>query len=247
MPVTLTKLNEVFDRILEPGRFKDYAPNGLQVEGRGEVARLVSGVTACQALIDAAIEADADALLVHHGFFWRDESPVITGMKQRRIKALLGADISLFGYHLPLDAHPDYGNNATLAGLLGISSESTLIPDDPVGNIGRLDTPTTVADLLQRIESNLGRTPMHVGDPERLVERVAWCTGGAQGYIDAAVTAGADLYITGEVSEQTVHVAREEGIEFIAAGHHATERYGVQALGEAVADALESQGLGPGH
>lgn len=238
MPVTLTKLNEVFDSILEPSRFKDYAPNGLQVEGRAEVSRLVSGVTACQALIDAAIEAEADAILVHHGFFWRNEAPVITGMKQRRIKALLGADISLFGYHLPLDAHPDYGNNATLARLLGIRSESTLIPDDPVGNVGQLEALTPVAALLERIAEKLGRVPLHVGDPDRAVQKVAWCTGGAQGYIDAAVAAGADLYITGEVSEQTVHVAREEGIEFIAAGHHATERYGVQALGEAVASQL---------
>ncbi len=238
MAAALHQLVAAFDRILEPGRFSDYAPNGLQVEGSPEVARLVSGVTACQALIDAAIEEGADAIVVHHGFFWRNEAPVITGMKRRRIAALLAADVSLFGYHLPLDAHPEYGNNATLARLLDIRSESTLIPDDPVGNVGSLASPTPVSALLSRIEETLGRAPLHVGDPGREVQRIAWCTGGAQGYIDAAVAAGADLYLTGEVSEQTVHVAREEGIEFIAAGHHATERYGVQALAEAVCGEL---------
>lgn len=240
MPVALTKLNETFNEILEPARFRDYAPNGLQVQGRGEVSRLVSGVTACQALIDAAIDADADALLVHHGFFWRSDAPTLTGMRRRRVAALLAADISLFGYHLPLDAHPEYGNNARLASLLGIEVQGDLQPGDAsaVGNLGRLAEPTRVADFLGRVEAALSRTPLHVGDRERLVQRIAWCTGGAQGYIDAAVTAGAELYLTGEVSEQTVHVAREEGIEFVAAGHHATERYGVQALGDAVADRL---------
>jgi len=240
MAVALSELTATFDRILEPSRFRDYAPNGLQVEGRPEVQRLVSGVTACQALVDAAVEAGADAILVHHGYFWRNEAPVLTGMKRRRIAALLEADISLFGYHLPLDAHPQFGNNATLATRLGIASEAPLHPGDPaaVGNVGRLPAPTPVAEFLETIERALDREPLHVGDVSRRVERIAWCTGGAQGYIEAAVAAGADLYLTGEASEQTVHVAREEGIEFVAAGHHATERYGVQALGEAVAAEL---------
>ncbi len=240
MGVSLSQLSATFDRILEPERFRDYAPNGLQVEGRGEVRRLVSGVTACQALVDAAIAADADALLVHHGYFWRNEAPVLTGMKRRRIAALLESNLSLFGYHLPLDAHPDYGNNATLAVRLGIAVEGPLHPGDPgaVGNIGRLATDTPVEDFLATVSQQLQREPLHIGDRQRRVRRIAWCTGGAQGYIEAAVAAGADLYLTGEASEQTVHVAREEGIEFVAAGHHATERYGVQALGEAVAAEL---------
>lgn len=240
MPVALTKLNEALDAMLEPRQFSDYAPNGLQVEGRPQVQRLATGVTACQALIDAAIGWGADALLVHHGFFWRNESPALTGMKRRRIAALLDADVSLFGYHLPLDAHPEYGNNARLADLLGIEIRGELQPGDvsAVGNTGRLPEPCRVADFLARVAQVLGREPLHVGDPERRVQCIAWCTGGAQGYIEAAVAAGADLYLTGEVSEQTVHVAREEGIEFIAAGHHATERYGVQAVGSAIAAQL---------
>jgi dinuclear metal center YbgI/SA1388 family protein len=240
MAVSLAQLTATFERILEPQRFRDYAPNGLQVEGRAEVRRLVSGVTACQALIDAAVAHEADAILVHHGYFWRNEEPVLTGMKRRRVAALLAADLSLFGYHLPLDAHPQYGNNATLAARLGIRCEGPLHPDDAsaVGNVGSLEADTPVRDLLARIERELDRRPLHIGHAGRLVRRIAWCTGGAQGYIEAAVAAGADLYLTGEASEQTVHVAREEGIEFVAAGHHATERYGVQALGQAVADEL---------
>ncbi len=240
MAVTLAQLTATFDRILEPSRFRDYAPNGLQVEGRSEVKRLVSGVTACQALVDAAVADGADALLVHHGYFWRNEAPVLTGMKRRRIAALLESELSLFGYHLPLDAHPEYGNNATLAARLGITVEEALHPGDPaaVGNVGSLATDTPVKHFLATVAQQLDREPLHIGDPERQVRRIAWCTGGAQGYIEAAVAAGADLYLTGEASEQTVHVAREEGIEFVAAGHHATERYGVQALGEAVAAEL---------
>ena len=240
MTASLAQLTATFDRILEPARFRDYAPNGLQVEGRQQVKRLVSGVTACQALVDAAIDAGADAILVHHGYFWRGEAPVLTGMKRRRIAALLDADISLFGYHLPLDAHPELGNNAMLAARLGIRSEGPLHPGDAsaVGNVGSLAAATPMSEFLETVTHTLKRTPLHVGDATRKVQRIAWCTGGAQGYIEAAVAAGADLYLTGEASEQTVHVAREEGIEFVAAGHHATERYGVQALGEAVAEEL---------
>ncbi len=238
MAIALQELETVFNRILTPENFSDYAPNGLQVQGKAMVGRLVSGVTASKALIDAAIAANADAIVVHHGFFWKGEAQVITGMKRRRLGALMEADVSLFGYHLPLDAHPELGNNAALARLLAIRPEGPLQPGDSVGNVGSLVTPQPVAKLLERISERLGRPPLHIGDPDRLVERIAWCTGAAQGYIDAAVQAGADLYLTGEVSEQTVHVAREEGIEFVAAGHHATERYGVQALGDAVAKEL---------
>jgi len=235
MKVARCELEAAFDRILEPGSFADYAPNGLQVEGRETISLLASGVTASQALIDAAVDQGADAILVHHGFFWKGESPVVRGMKRRRLAALLAADVSLFAYHLPLDAHPEYGNNAALGRLLEIEPEGRLRPDDPVGDVGNLASPQPVSALLQRISERLGRVPLHVGDPDRRVQRIAWCTGAAQGYIEAAVAAGADVFLTGEVSEQTVHVAREEGIEFIAAGHHATERYGVQALGAAIA------------
>jgi len=240
MSISLREIQSTLDDILQPGKFQDYCPNGLQVEGGEDVSLLVTGVTACQALIDEAISIGADAILVHHGFFWRDEAPVITGMKRRRIAALLANDVSLLAYHLPLDAHPEFGNNASLARLLGIQVESTLAPDDPaaVGNVGYFPAPVKMADLLQKIEQTLGRTPLHIGNEERQLRRVAWCTGAAQGYIEQAIAAGAELFISGEVSEQTVHIAREEGIEFIAAGHHATERYGVQALGDMLARTL---------
>lgn len=237
MSVSLHKLRCRLDEILEPQKFRDYCPNGLQIEGRAEVHRLISGVTACQQLIDAAVAAEADAILVHHGFFWRGESGVITGMKRRRIAALLASEVSLLAYHLPLDAHPEFGNNACLAQLLGIVIEGELDPGDPdlVGNFGSLADAMPVSQLLQRIERELQRPALHVGDSDVMVQRVAWCTGGAQGYIEQAIDIGADVFITGEASEQTVHIAREEGIQFIAAGHHATERYGVQALATAVA------------
>ena len=232
MPVSLRELQHRLDEILQPQKFRDYCPNGLQVEGKPEVSRLVSGVTACQQFIDAAIAVNADAILVHHGFFWRGESGVITGMKRRRIGALLASDVSLLAYHLPLDAHPQFGNNACLAQLLEIAIEGELEPGnvDVVGNVGSLSADTPISQLLARMEQRLGRPVLHVGDDQASVRRVAWCTGGAQGYIEQAINVGADVFITGEASEQTVHVAREEGIQFIAAGHHATERYGVQAL-----------------
>ncbi len=234
MAVPLTELVNELDGVLEPHKFKDYCPNGLQVQGREEVSLVVSGVTACQALIDAAVEEGADAILVHHGYFWRDEDACITGMKKRRLKALLDNNISLLAYHLPLDAHPEYGNNVSLARMLGIEIDGKLDPQDPVsvGNTGHLPQALPIEDFLSRIEQTLGRRPQHIGLAGAKIQSLGWCTGAAQGYIEQALTAGVDAYLTGEISEQTVHVAREEGIHFIAAGHHATERYGVQALGE---------------
>ncbi len=241
MPISLRELQLTLEEILQPQKFRDYCPNGLQIEGRAEVSRLVSGVTACQQLIDAAIAVDADAILVHHGFFWRGENEAITGMKRRRIAALLASDVSLLAYHLPLDAHPQFGNNACLARLLDISVEGELNPldADVVGNVGSFAGATRVADLMERIEQRLGRAALLIGDAQATVRRVAWCTGAGQGFIEQALAAGADIFISGEISEQTVHVAREEGIHFIAAGHHATERYGVQALGVEVAQRLD--------
>ena len=236
MAVALTTLVDEADRFLNAAKIPDYCPNGLQVEGRPQVRRLGSGVTASQALLDAAVEAQADVVLVHHGYFWKNEDPRLVGMKQRRLKTLLSNDISLLAYHLPLDVHPEVGNNVQLARLLGLTVEGALEPDNPrsVGLVGSLDTPLAPAEFMQRVQIALGREPVMVEGPG-LIRRVAWCTGGAQGYIDQAVTAGVDAYLTGEISEPTAHIARENELSFFAAGHHATERYGVQALGEYLA------------
>ena len=236
MAVALTTLVDETDRFLNAAKIPDYCHNGLQVEGRPQVRRIVSGVTASQALLDAAVEANADVVLVHHGYFWKNEDPRVVGMKQRRLKTLLCNDISLLGYHLPLDVHPEVGNNVQLARLLGLTVEGALEPDNPrsVGLVGSLDTPLAPVEFMRRIQSALGREPVMVEGPG-LIRRVAWCTGGAQGYIDQAVAAGVDAYLTGEISEPTAHIARENELSFFAAGHHATERYGVQALGEYLA------------
>lgn len=236
MAIALRALVEEADRYLNAARIQDYCPNGLQVEGRPQVRRIVSGVTASQALIDAAIEAEADVLLVHHGYFWKGEDACITGMKQRRLKALLNHDLSLLAYHLPLDVHPEVGNNVQLAAQLGIEVEGELEPGNPrtVGLVGSLAEPMLASDFARHVQGVLGREPLLI-DGARTVRRIGWCTGGGQGYIDQAIAAGVDLFLSGEASEQTFHSARENGISFIAAGHHATERYGVQALGDYLA------------
>jgi len=226
------------DELLESHRFRDYCPNGLQVEGAGEIRRLATAVTASQAVVDRAIAWEADALLVHHGYFWKGEGERIVGMKRRRLAALLGANLSLLAYHLPLDAHPTLGNNAQLAARLGLPAGESLDPGDPqaVGNIATLDEAIALDTLVERIAGLTERTPLLIGEGARLVRRVAWCTGAAQGYIDRAAGAGAEVYLSGEISEPTVHAAREQGLAYIAAGHHATERYGVQALGAHLAE-----------
>ncbi|SDK87156.1 Nif3-like dinuclear metal center hexameric protein [Pseudomonas indica] len=236
MAIALSTLVEEADRYLTAARIQDYCPNGLQVEGRPQVRRIVSGVTASQALLDAAVEADADVVLVHHGYFWKNENPCVVGIKQRRLKTLLNHDISLLAYHLPLDVHPEVGNNVQLARVLDLIVEGPLEPDNPrsVGLVGALAEPLAPRDFARRVHEALGREPLLI-DGEGPIRRIAWCTGAAQGYIDQAVAAGVDAYLTGEVSEPTVHAARENGISFIAAGHHATERYGVQALGDYLA------------
>jgi len=239
MTIPLKDILVYLDECLQPGKFQDYCPNGLQVEGRAQISRLATGVTANQALIDQAVEWGADAILVHHGYFWKDEASEIVGMKRRRLAALLCNDISLLAYHLPLDAHPVLGNNACFGRLLGVTSIEPLEPgvSDGLACIGLLPEPVGIAEVVAQLAREMGREPLHIdGGGGDLVQRIAWCTGAAQGYLDAAVAAGADLYVTGEVSEQTVHIAREEGIHFLAAGHHATERYGVQALGAHLAD-----------
>lgn len=232
--MNLYELETYLNQLLAVSQFKDYAPNGLQVEGRTEVKRIVTGVTACQALVDQAVELQADAIIVHHGYFWKNESPVIRGMKKRRLTALLTHEINLFSFHLPLDAHAVLGNNAQLANLLGIQvigvmDEKAL---QGVGNIGFLDQPTALSTFGQRVTQVLGREAQLIAGGEHTIQRIAWCSGAAQQYIDKALELGADAYLSGEISEPTVHFARENGIHYIAAGHHASERYGVKALGE---------------
>jgi dinuclear metal center YbgI/SA1388 family protein len=235
--VTLKALRDYTNSLLCIDRFGDYCPNGLQVEGRPQVSRLVSGVTASMELIEAAIDAQADAIVVHHGYFWKGEDACVTGMKRKRLQRLLGTDTSLLAYHLPLDAHPELGNNAQLARLLGFECQGSFGHDAglSLGQYGKLRQPLRAAALADLIHERLGRMPLYVPGRQTSIQTVGWCTGAAQSYIDAAVEQGLDAFISGEISEQTVHVARECGIHYFAAGHHATERYGVKALGQHLA------------
>ncbi|MGL9722286.1 type 2 GTP cyclohydrolase I [Sodalis sp. (in: enterobacteria)] len=225
-----TELEQLINQKLNSSALEDYAPNGLQVEGRQEVKRIVTGVTACQALLDSALAHGADVVMVHHGYFWKNESPVISGMKRRRLKTLLANDINLYAWHLPLDAHAELGNNAQLAAALDIRVTGSLEPLLPYGEFA---TPLSGEALRLRLEQTLGRSVLHCGDggPAQ-IKQLAWCSGGGQGFIEMAAQAGMDAFITGEVSEQTIHIAREEGLHFYAAGHHATERGGIRALGD---------------
>lgn len=236
----MVKLNELVDYcddLLESHRFRDYCPNGLQIQGTEEVASIVSGVTACQGLIDAALEAEAQLVLVHHGYFWKGEDLRITGMKRTRIQSLLCANVSLLAYHLPLDAHPVYGNNAQLADRLGFRVEGPFGESDPaVGMYGTLSASMSAKQLALHIETELGRAPLHIPGDAASIRHIAWCTGAAQGYIEQAQALGVDAYLSGEISEQTVHVARETGLHYFSAGHHATERFGVMALGDHLAE-----------
>ncbi|CAB1369762.1 Nif3-like dinuclear metal center hexameric protein [Denitratisoma oestradiolicum] len=223
------ELGAYLDSLLETARFRDYCPNGLQVEGRKEVRKLVCGVTASQDLLEAAVARGADAILVHHGWFWRGEDGRVTGIRKQRLATLLTHDISLFGYHLPLDAHDELGNNAQWAKVMNWTVEGRFAEQD-LGFLGRPAEPCTADALANALSRTLGRPAQRVGDGGRLVQRLAWCSGGAQGYFEQAIAQGADVFVSGEISEQTYHLARESGVPYIAAGHHATERYGVQAL-----------------
>jgi dinuclear metal center YbgI/SA1388 family protein len=226
------------DRLLAVENFSDYCPNGLQVQGRPEVRTLIGGVTACQALLDAAVQLGADAVLVHHGYFWKGEDPRIVGMKQRRLATLLHHEISLIAYHLPLDAHPELGNNAQLARVLDLTVTGTAGGNGLVV-LGEPAKPTSGEEFAAHLADRLGRAPLHVAGNDAPIRRLAWCTGAAQSSIDVALTAGMDAFLTGEASEQTVHFARENGLHLFAAGHHATERYGVQALGAHLAQCFD--------
>ena len=221
---------------LEITRFRDYCPNGVQVEGRAEIKIIVSGVTASLALLEQAVLRKADAVLVHHGYFWRGEDMRVIGQKHKRLKLLLENDMSLFAYHLPLDMHPQLGNNIQLANRLCLLPTARFGEDD-LGWIGQMTDSTmrTMGDLAQHVENTLGRRPLLIGSPDQLLRKVAWCTGAAQNMLDLAINAGASVFLSGEISEPTVHLARESGVAYLACGHHATERYGVQALGEYIA------------
>ncbi len=236
--VELSRLVEYLDEFLDARSFSDYAPNGLQVEGRPEVGRVVSGVTASRELIERAVTLGADALLVHHGYFWKGEDSPLVGIKRLRLKRLLENDISLLAYHLPLDAHPEVGNNVLLARALDLEI------DGPMGSgsgaavalRGRLGEPLPAPRFSARITERLGREPLVVPGGPATVETIGWCTGAAQDGIEVAASLGLDAYLSGEISERTVHVAREAGIHYFAAGHHATERLGVAALGAHLAE-----------
>lgn len=230
----LDELRDYNSSLLQTGQFKDYCPNGVQVEGRAEVRRIATGVTASRHVLDAAIAWGADAILVHHGYFWRNEDAAIVGIKKKRIAQLLQNDVSLLAYHLPLDAHPELGNNAQLGKLLGLV-ELGRFGEQNIAWLGTLARPRTLAQFVRQIADDLQRAPQVIGDGSKVIRNVAWCSGGAQGYFEQAVAQGADAYITGEISEQNYHLANETGVAFIAAGHHATERFGIQALGEHLA------------
>jgi dinuclear metal center YbgI/SA1388 family protein len=231
----LNELEIYLNQLLDTARFHDYCPNGLQVEGRSEVRCLVSGVTASFELLEAAVGANADVILVHHGYFWRGEDPCLIGMKHRRIAFLMKHNVGLLSYHLPLDAHPEFGNNIQLAHRLGFV-ETGRFGEQNIAMHGTLESEGLNLKALQvTIERTLGRKPLVIGDEAKPIRRIAWCTGAAQGYFEEAIGLKVDAFITGEISERTVHAARETGVAFISAGHHATERYGVQALGEHMA------------
>lgn len=229
-----TEIEAHLNGLLAVDRFRDYGPNGLQVEGKPEVLKLVSGVTASLALIEAAVAAKADAILVHHGLFWKGQDGRITGWLKRRLELLLAHQINLYAYHLPMDAHPELGNNAQLGLKLKLAADARF-GEQELGFIGSPEKPLTVAALAALLQYRLGRAPTVVEGDGRPLKRVAWCTGGAQGYFEAAIAAGADAFVTGEISEPQAHYARETGVAFLACGHHASERYGAPAVAAQVA------------
>lgn len=239
-PCSRTELATCLDELMQPSQFRDYGPNGLQVEGRRDIRKIVSGVTASRAFIEAALSAGADALLVHHGLFWRGQDGRVTGWMKQRLALLLQNDLNLFAYHLPLDAHPSLGNNVQLAkrlGVQGLEGPRGSFGDQSLGFFGHRSVASAQA-LANDVARVVGRAVTLVADPDRPVENIALCTGGAQGYFEAAIAHGADVFITGEISEPQAHYARETGVAYIACGHHASERYGVAALGAHVAEKL---------
>ncbi len=232
------QLEQILNQMLSPQLIKDYCPNGLQVEGRPEVKKIITGVTASQALIETAIEHNADAILVHHGYFWKGEAEAIRGMKGKRIRRLIQQDINLYAYHLPLDIHPTLGNNAQLAALLGIETLGGLEAHaQSVAMYGQFEQAISASQLNSKITAVLQREPLHIApqQADKEIKTIGWCTGGGQDFIELAAAQGLDAFISGEISERTTYSAREQDIHYFSAGHHATERYGVKALGEMLA------------
>lgn len=234
----LKELNHYIAQLLLPERFNDYCPNGLQVEGKSEIKRIVTGVTASMALLQAAQAENADAVLVHHGYFWRGESPVVTGIKKNRLQFLLAHDMNLFAYHLPLDAHAELGNNVMLGKVFGFGSIAYLDDKNMMPWV-KLEQNRSLGVFADELSAKLNRQVQYIGDPSKSISTVAWCTGAAQSYMEQAITNGVDVFISGEISEQTVHLARESNTAYISAGHHATERYGIKTLGEHLAEKFD--------
>lgn len=234
----LVELRDYNACLLQTGQFKDYCPNGVQVEGRTEVLRIATAVTASKQVLDEAIAWGADAILVHHGYFWRNEDACIVGIKKLRIAQLLKNDVSLLAYHLPLDAHAELGNNAQLGKLLGFVEQGRF-GEQNIACFGVLEQTQTLAQFTHEVAQKLQRAPQVIGNRAKLIRRIAWCSGGAQGYFEAAIAQGVDAFLTGEISEQNYHLANETGVAFIAAGHHATERLGIRALGAHLAEQFD--------
>jgi len=241
--VTRNECLTYLETLLEPNRFHDYCPNGLQVAGSDEIHNLVTGVTASQALLEAALDEGADTILVHHGYFWKGEDPRIVGIKQKRLKQLLINNVNLIAYHLPLDAHPSLGNNAQLADKLEIEIDGRMAGtgEPAIGLCGCFSDLKTVPEFADQLRQTLGQEPLVIQAHDRPMSTIGWCSGAAQGYIEQAAELGLDAFMSGEISEQTVHLARELGINYFSAGHHATERYGVKALGEHLAEYFSLQ------
>ena len=230
----MSKLSSYLNTLLNVNAFNDYCPNGLQVSGKANIKKIITGVTACQALLDEAVKREADTILVHHGYFWKGEDPCITGIKQRRISTLLQHDINLLAYHLPLDAHSDYGNNAQLGNVLGFTVTDIL--NDGLLYVGELTKAQEASQLSQHLTKKLNRQPQIIDARQTPIKTIAWCTGAAQDLLPTVAELGIDAFLSGEISERTFHTAQEYGIDYICAGHHATEMFGIQALGEHVAE-----------
>lgn len=232
------ELNRYLMEFLSVNAFSDYCPNGLQVSGGSDIQKIVTGVTACYDLLKVAADQNADAVIVHHGIFWKGDDPCVVGLKHKRLKCLLENDMNLFAYHLPLDAHVGLGNNTQLANLLGfrVTGELNTGPGPTFGFVGELVTPQSAKALVTLFEGKLNHPVLHLPGSAKVIKTIAWCSGGAQNYFEQAARQGVDAYLTGEVSEPCAHIAKETGVHYFACGHHATERFGVKALGEHLAD-----------
>lgn len=239
--ISRNELERYLNTYLDSASFNDYAPNGLQVMGADKISHLCTAVTASVEAIELAIAKKADALLVHHGYFWKGEDPTIRGIKHQRLSRLLAHEINLFAYHLPLDCHPQLGNNACLGNLLDLTNIQMHSARNTINLLwsGKFKKAHNPEEFSKQIENKLGRKPLHISGSSKVIETIAWCSGAAQDFIEEAYKLGVDAYLSGEVSERTYYQARELGMHYFAAGHHATERYGIQALGEHLASQFD--------